>query len=105
MISHQTVDNRGLAYATAIVEHIEADPTRHAVEQAQERCQRWMKQAPSPDLLVWSTLLSRPWQEIKKGLLDLSEQGNRLRQNNPFCGVLSPRERWTIHRAFRSHET
>ena len=105
MISHQTIDNRGLAYATAIVEHIEADPARHAVEQAQERCQRWMKQAPSPDLLAWSTLLSRPWLEIKKSLLDLSEQGNRLRQNNPFCGVLSPQERWTIHRAFRSHET
>jgi hypothetical protein len=40
MISHKTIDNRGLAYATAIVEHIEADPARHAVEQAQERCQR-----------------------------------------------------------------
>jgi hypothetical protein len=56
-------------------------------------------------LIVWDTLLSRPWQEIKKSLLDLSEQGDRLRQNNPFCGVLTPQERWSIHRAFRHHET
>jgi hypothetical protein len=105
MISHQTIDKRGLAYATAIVEHIEADPARQAVKKARERCQRWMKNVPSPELIVWDTLLSRPWQEIKKSLLDLSEQGDRLRQNNPFCGVLTPQERWSIHRAFRHHET
>jgi len=105
MVSHETIDKRGLAYATAIVEHIESDPAQHAVERARERCQRWQKAVPSLDLLAWSDLLSRPWPEIKKNLLDRSEHGNRLRQNNPFCGVLTPKERWAIHRAFRHHET
>jgi len=105
MVSHETIDKRGLAYATAIVEHIESDPAQQAVKRAQERCKRWLKEVPSQDLLVWEALLSRPWTEIKKSLLERSEHGNRLRQNNPFCGVLTHQERWAIHRAFRHHET
>jgi hypothetical protein len=105
MVSHETIDKRGLAYATAIVEHIESDPAQQAVKRAQERCKRWLKEVPSQDLLAWEALLSRPWTEIKKNLLERSEHGNRLRQNNPFCGVLTHQERWAIHRAFRHYET
>ena len=31
-------------------------------------------------------------------LLDESDEGQRLRQNDPFCGVLTPKERWAIYR-------
>ena len=31
-------------------------------------------------------------------LLEESESGQRLRQSTPFCGVLTPRERWAIYK-------
>jgi len=31
-------------------------------------------------------------------LLDESEEGTRLRQIDPFCGILTPKERWEIYR-------
>jgi hypothetical protein len=45
-------------------------------------------------------ILHRPWREIREILLDESENGQRLRQNDPFCGILTPQERWAIYRAF-----
>jgi len=35
---------------------------------------------------------------VRAVLLDESDEGQRLRQSDPFCGVLTPRERWEIYR-------
>jgi hypothetical protein len=48
----------------------------------------------------WWFILQNPWEKIRSILLDQSEEGNRLRQNSPFCGILAPRERWEIYRRF-----
>jgi hypothetical protein len=29
-----------------------------------------------------------------------SEKARRLRQSSPFCGILTPRERWKIYESF-----
>ncbi len=101
MDSHQQIDRRSLVMAQAIASRIDADPEQRALAAARARCARWRQTAPCADLAVWVELLSRPWPEIRAVLLDPTERGTRLRQSNPFCGVLSPRERWTLYREFR----
>ena len=41
---------------------------------------------------------SVPWPEIGSILFDDSEEGRRLRQSDPFSGILTPAERWEIYR-------
>lgn len=104
MKSHQQIDVLSLTMSQAIVKRIDADPEHKAVYAARARCARWSQIAPCVDIDLWAKLLLRPWSEIRAVLLDPSERGTRLRQSNPFCGVLSPRERWTLYRTF-SHDT
>jgi hypothetical protein len=99
MRTHQEIDARSLHMAKAIVEKIDADPTRRGLEKARATCRRWFRERPSPALGEWQQLLQRPWSEIRTILLDESETGARLRQNDPFCGILTPQERWAIYRA------
>jgi hypothetical protein len=45
----------------------------------------------------WSAILQRPWPEVRAILLDESEEWQRPRQTDPFCGILTPQERWAIY--------
>jgi len=102
--SHQTIDRRSMAMAEAIVEKIDRDPARGGLEKARATCQRWFQQRPLPPIAEWLEILKRPWEEIRRVLLDESEHGQRLRQSGPFAGVLTPQERWAIYRAFHEKE-
>lgn len=104
MISHQDIEARSLDLARAIVARVDCDPRHQALELARERCRRWLQQAPCADLGRWEEILKQPWPAVRGVLLDPSDEGKRLRQSNPFCGVLSPRERWEIYRRFRRHD-
>jgi hypothetical protein len=86
MKTHEQIDERSL------------DPTRQGLEKARITCRHWFEQRPSPSVREWLQLLQRPWEEIREILLDASENGRRLRQSDPFCGVLTPHERWDIYR-------
>jgi hypothetical protein len=101
MKTHQQIDLRSLAMARAIVGKIDRDPTRAGLAKARATCQRWVEQHPLPALSEWLEILARPWDEVKRVLLDESESGQRLRQSDPFSGILTPRERWEIYRAHR----
>jgi hypothetical protein len=106
--SHQQIDIRGRVLAEHIVQLIDDDPQLRGLEKARQTCIRWQGILPPPQqhcVSEWIDILSRPWGEIRKVLLDPSEEGNRLRQNSPFCGVLSNQERWRIFREFRSDES
>ncbi len=83
--------------AQRIVAKIDGDPSRAGLERAREVCARWVGQGNVP-AKEWMSILQRPWPEIRSILLDDSEEGNRLRQNDPFCGILTPAERWEIYR-------
>ncbi len=99
MRTHQQIDQRSLAMAKAIVARIDNDPARAGLARAKATCQRWFRQRPMPAIREWLEILERPWEEIRALLLDESERGQRLRQSDPFCGILSPQERWEIYRA------
>ncbi len=100
MKTHQDIDLRSLLLAKAIVEKIETGSDSNSQEKAIENCQRWLTKSPSPAVFEWLKILKRPWPEIKKVLLDESEEGKRLRQSNPFCGILTPQARWRIYKNF-----
>jgi hypothetical protein len=105
MKTHQDIDRRSLALARAVVEHIDHDPDRAGLARAREVCERWRRQAPCPAVDDWSVILQGVWEDIRARLLEQSEEGQRLRQSSPFCGVLSNRERWDIYRSFQSDDT
>ena len=94
--------------AQAIVEKIEKNADCKGHEKAIENCRRWSKKNQSPAVREWDEILKQPWQDVKKVLLDKSETGKRLRQSNPFCGILTAQERWNIYKKFAeslAHET
>lgn len=87
--------------ARAIVAKIDQDPARSGLTRARATCQRWLDKHPSPVLKEWWGILELPWACIRERLVEDSEEGRRLRQSDPFCGVLTPQERWQIYRDYR----
>ncbi len=72
---------------------------RHAVD----TLARWTQilVPPPPGLAEWSKLMRRRRPaEVLRLLTEESERGDRLRQSDPFCGILSPEERRRILRAY-----
>ena len=100
MRTHQEIDRRSLALARLIVERIDGDPERAGLEDARRTCRRWLTGGDSLALREWLEILEGPWEEIRSVLLDPGERGQRLRQSSPFCGVLTPQERWEVYRSF-----
>ena len=100
--THRKIDLRSLHLANAIVDKIESDSTIHGQQKAIDNCERWLTTNPCSAIKEWREILNQPWSEVKIVLLDRSEDGNRLRQNNPFCGILTPRERWQIYKKWDS---
>jgi hypothetical protein len=100
---HQAIDRRSLEMARRIVARIDADPDREGLAHAKRVCVRWVEQGNVP-AKEWLAILQRPWTEIRRILLDDSEESRRLRQNDPFCGILTPVERWEIYKEAERHE-
>jgi len=88
-----------------IARHIARDLSRHPewIALARSNLDRWSQlNRSAPGLLAcyreWQALLERPAEEIASILVAQTDQGQRLRQNSPFAGVLSPAEVWRIKR-------
>lgn len=103
MKTHDAIDRRSLTMTRRIVEKIDGDPTRRGLEHARDVCARWVERGNRP-AMEWMPILQRTWSEIRGVLLDESEEGKRLRQNSPFCGILTPVERWEIYREAARNE-
>lgn len=73
---------------------------------ARANLRRWSHQnRNAPSLLrcyeEWQKLLLQPLAGIIRVLAAETEDGQRLRQNSPFAGVLPPSEVWKIKSRFR----
>jgi hypothetical protein len=81
-------------------------PTRPDwLELARDNLKRWSEiNRGSPALLrcysEWMEILRRPLSEICAILAAETDEGQRLRQNSPFAGALSPSEVWEIKRQY-----
>lgn len=107
MQSHQSIDERALILARHIVAHIDADPDRRGLDRARVTCRRWQSMLEGREKACadeWALILQRPWENIRHLLLDPGANSTRLRQNNPFCGVLSNHERWRIIKEYRNRD-
>ena len=103
MNTHAQLDHRSLRLAAAIVEKLEAGDVQAGIDRARSVNRRWRAQAPARLHDDWAVILQGDWPSIRRALLDDSERGAQLRQNNPFCGILTPPERWKLVRE-ASHE-
>jgi len=105
MKTHQDIDQRSLDLARKIVAIIEGQCDRQGLAQARNVCERWIRVQDSPPVREWHLLLQQPWFVIRERYTDPGEEGRRLRQNSPFCGILDPRERWDFFRRWEhDHE-
>lgn len=86
--------------AKLLVKKLESGNIQAGVEHARQVNQRWCIQSPSVLHREWSNILANDWSTIREKLLDESERGAKLRQNNPFCGILNPQERWAFLREY-----
>ena len=104
MKTHQDIDRRSLVLARAVAAVIDRDPSRRGLEKARENCARWLQSGGGSCVREWVEILHGTWPEVRAVLLADTELGRRLRQSNPFCGILSPRERWAIYREVHGDE-
>lgn len=92
--AHNRARVRGLAYHRAVAERLR----KPMVEEARHVLFRWREQGRIDPRYAdrWEQLLDRPIPEIRRGLMDTSQDADDLRQNSPFAGLLSEPERRRI---------
>ena len=89
MLTHRKIDERLLAMVSLCVDKIDSNPA--LLSRVSENVIR----IPNPRIRAqWDQLLRLPWPELKQQLLAATEAGDQLRQNTPFGGLLSNRERF-----------
>jgi hypothetical protein len=98
---HETHDRVSLEIGRRIARDLSAH--REWIELAKSNLERWSRQnSDAPALLrcyeEWRRMLNRPVEEISAALVAQTDEGQRLRQNSPFAGALSPAEVWQIKR-------
>jgi hypothetical protein len=107
-MDHRLQDDVSLELARRVAARLRASPDLLSV--ARGNLDRWSRlNANAPSLLrcyaEWSNILERPLEQVCLVLCAETEEGQRLRQNSPFAGVLSPAEVWEIKSRFRRHAT
>jgi hypothetical protein len=101
---HREIDQVSLELARRVAEELRRHP--EAVDFARANLARWsQRNSSAPSLLrcyaEWQQLLSRPVEEICDLLCSESDNAQRLRQNSPFAGLLSPSDVWEVKSRFR----
>ena len=103
-MSHPEIDQVSLELGRRIAERRRRQP--ELIDFAHANLMRWSRQnASAPSLLrcyaEWQQILSQPVDEICTLLCSESDNAQRLRQNSPFAGVLTPTEVWEVKARFR----
>jgi hypothetical protein len=103
-VRHSETDEVSLEIARRVADRLRAQPGLLAM--ARENLIRWsQRNTDAPSLLrcyaEWQAILTRPLEEICELLCAKTDDGQRLRQNSPFAGILSPAEVWKIKSTHR----
>jgi hypothetical protein len=103
-MNHQKIDERSLAFGRMMAERLKDNPS--LIQRARDNLGRWMA-ACSPRTLAtlaeWKQALEGPVEGIIHLLTATDERSTRLRQSNPFAGVLTMQERNAVIRQFQHH--
>jgi hypothetical protein len=105
-MTHETHDRISLEIARRIAAGLSDHP--EWIVLAQSNLNRWRTlNADSPSLLrcyeEWASLLNRPLPVVIEALTADTADSQRLRQNSPFAGALTPQIVWDIKHRIR-HE-
>jgi hypothetical protein len=94
--SHQRIDVMDLEMHRLMAAKIRRQPRLFGI--ALRNLRRWREMGGyQPPVKEWQQIVdSRTRAEVLELIAEDSEEGNRLRQNSPFCGVLTKGERLTI---------
>ena len=103
-MSHSDTDQVSLELARRVARRLRRQP--ELIDLARANLTRWsLRNAAAPSLLrcyaEWQQILARPLEEICTLLCSEQENAQRLRQNSPFAGVLSPAEVWEVKSRLR----
>jgi len=106
-MDHSFQDAVSLELARRIADGLPDHP--EWLEFAGANLDRWTSQNRNAPSLIrcyeeWRDLLTRPVSEIVTILIANTDEGQRIRQNSPFAGILPPAEVWSIKARLR-HET
>jgi hypothetical protein len=98
-MNHEFQDRVSLEIARQVAARLRASPGLLTV--AQKNLDRWSRANAETPLLMrsyaeWRQILERPLDVVCELLCLETEVGQRLRQNSPFAGILSPSEVWDI---------
>ena len=105
MKTHTAIDQRSLALGQAVAARLRDDPS--LIQRGQGTLSRWLKTCSPrvrPALQEWEAVLQNPVSHVMEVLTATDERSVRLRQSNPFAGVLSSRERTTILKEFAVYD-
>ena len=107
-MGHEVQDQVSLELARRVAAGLPKHP--EWLEAARANLERWSRRNHDAPALLrcykeWQQLLSRPLTEIIAVLTAENDEGQRLRQNSPFAGVLRPEEVWEIKSRLRRHAT
>jgi hypothetical protein len=107
-MKHSEIDQASLEMARRVADRLRLNP--QLLEIARANLARWSRQNAAVASLLrsyaeWEDVLSRPVDEICDLLCSHTEDAQRLRQNSPFVGVLSPAEVWEIKSRFHHAPT
>lgn len=88
---HERAERRSLAYHRAVAGRL----TGNLVDDARHRALKWIGEGRLDPRYGerWLELLSEPIPVIKEAIVEDSQSGRDLRQNSPFAGALTDRER------------
>lgn len=103
---HEVIDRVSLEMAERVAAGLPDRP--EWLELARQNLARWRERNAEAPALVrcyeeWEKILERPVREICAILTAPTSEGQRLRQNSPFVGILSPAQVWEIKRRIREN--
>jgi hypothetical protein len=107
-MSHTVQDSISLELAQQIASGLPQHP--EWIDFARANLERWSRlNSSAPSLLrsyqEWEKILQHDVSEICAALTAETEEGQRLRQNSPFVGILSSKEVWEIKSRHRHATT
>jgi hypothetical protein len=89
---------KSLAYHEVVARRLRENPALIEVARARVAWLRERNPAGTPYYDRWDRLLQGPLEPLIAAMLDPSDRGHSLRQENPFMDLVTQRERAEIHR-------
>ena len=105
MRDHESIDARSLAFGRAIAAMLLADPS--LVEHGRANIARWLSTCSEnarSTLLEWDEALKSPLPVVIDLLTNPNQRATRLRQSNPFAGLLPESQRRAILLEYTTHD-